>query len=185
MKGSAIRGGFICMAVQGLTVRQRTVTEGASKTQVARGLTTRAWQILVLIGWLGAIAPAVIAQTPKSLDGNIDSSINSSIVPDEGGQLAPAFAPIDLLTPAPLSVRRPGETNPSTHSVHNQTQLKEIANSIQAQPQKTGGEGGIPSNLVPKDLIHAPTNRSSDTNPIEFFQVPNPAPSFGINVNTD
>ena len=84
----------------------------------------------------------------------------------------------DLLLTQPASVNQPTPTgdriNPAT--------LNTVANSIQANPARRQ-EGGIPTDLIPKDLIHVPSKLFSDSHPMEQFQNVEPNRSVGINLN--
>lgn len=84
----------------------------------------------------------------------------------------------DLLLTQPASVNR---TAPTGDRI-NPTTLNTVANSIQANPSRSQ-EGGIPDNLIPKDLIHVPSKLFSDSHPLEQFQNVEPNRSVGINLN--
>lgn len=87
---------------------------------------------------------------------------------------------IDLLTPEPLSVRRPGAANPNA-TLTQTGKLNDVANSIQPRANKSPLTGiGLP-----EDLIRTPTQRSRDEDPLGFFQVSPPTPSLGINLRAN
>jgi hypothetical protein len=58
--------------------------------------------------------------------------------------------------------------------------LKAVSNSVKAKPDSSSSF----LDNIPTDLIHTPSFPSTDTSAINFFQVPPPAPSVGININT-
>lgn len=84
----------------------------------------------------------------------------------------------ELLLTQPASVNR---TAPTGDRLPSDT-LNTVADSIQANPSRPQ-EGGIPDNLVPKDLIHVPSKLFSDSHPLEQFQNMEPNRSVGINLN--
>jgi len=83
----------------------------------------------------------------------------------------------EALVTEPVAVRRPGEAI-AQPVAYDQAQLRQVSRSITAQPG--GSSGGIG---IPKDLFYAPPPYSSDTDPLGFFKVPGPTPSYGINLN--
>ena len=84
----------------------------------------------------------------------------------------------ELLLTQPASVNRVVPTGdrlpPDT--------LDTVANSIQANPSRPQ-EGGIPDNIIPKDLFHVPSKLFSDSHPLEQFQTVESNRSVGINLN--
>lgn len=65
-------------------------------------------------------------------------------------------------------------------SIYDATQLQEVTESLRVKP----GSGGKILNIIPPDLIHTPSSPTMDNRAIDFFQVPPPDPSLGINLNT-
>lgn len=88
----------------------------------------------------------------------------------------------ELLLTEPISVNTPGQDAKALTrlSIYDAAQLREITGSLRANP---GSEGSI-FNIVPPDLIHTPSFSSTDNRAIDFFQVPRPDPSVGINFST-
>jgi hypothetical protein len=79
----------------------------------------------------------------------------------------------ELLTTQPLTVREVPISSPA--ALYDDAKLKGVATSIQ-----TGtGKSANPSFT---EWIYTSPNRSSDTDPLGFFQVPAPARSVGVNI---
>ncbi|NJP09854.1 MAG: hypothetical protein HC866_10485 [Leptolyngbyaceae cyanobacterium RU_5_1] len=123
----------------------------------------------VVIGFSGAIA------------------VNSATLADEMNAAVPAgynqnrLYTSEALTAPSVSVERTDDSLRQTNrSPYNKIKLNDVANSIQVKRPQSRNTG-IPKDLIPKDLIRTPS-RSSNLNPIEFFQVPPLDPSVGINI---
>ncbi len=88
----------------------------------------------------------------------------------------------ELLLTEPISLDTSSQAaNASTRfSIYDATWLKEVTASLRVKP----GSGGKILNIIPPDLIHAPSSPTMDNRAIDFFQVPPPDPSVGINLNT-
>uniref|UniRef100_A0A832H3U3 Porin n=1 Tax=Oscillatoriales cyanobacterium SpSt-402 TaxID=2282168 RepID=A0A832H3U3_9CYAN len=87
----------------------------------------------------------------------------------------------DSLLAEPLEI---GQSPASSHrSALNPERLTNVAGSIQAKPGNNLEPAGIPSDLIPKDLIRTSSKPLSDSHPLEVFQGSAPNPSVGINLN--
>ncbi len=119
--------------------------------------------LIGLLGGLGAIAvlPSVGAQTVSSPTGMVTRPQSS------------------LLTTQPIEIQ---QVRTGQLSGLDATTLNSVANSIQAYPVKPDG-GGMPSTIIPADLIHTPSRVLPETHPLETFQPPAPNRSVGINLN--
>lgn len=87
---------------------------------------------------------------------------------------------VDFLTPEPLSVRRPGAPSPDK-SVIQTNKLNDVANSIQPK----SGKSILTEIGLPEDLIRTPTQRSTNEDPLGFFQISPPTPSLGVNLRAN
>jgi hypothetical protein len=88
----------------------------------------------------------------------------------------------ELLLTEPISLDTSGQTTNSSarFGIYDATRLKEVTESLRVKP----GSGGKILDFIPPDLIHAPSSPTMDNRAIDFFQVPPPDPSVGINLNT-
>lgn len=128
--------------------------------------------LLVISVMVGAIAiqPSVLAE-PLALE------LEAMSVPAmEPTPTAAMQRHSEALITEPVAVRRPGEAI-ARPVAYNHNQLQQVSQSISARPAGNTGIG------IPKDLFHAPASSTSDTDPLGFFKVPGPAPSYGINLN--
>jgi hypothetical protein len=88
----------------------------------------------------------------------------------------------ELLITEPVSVNGPNQATKALapFNIYDATRLKEVTESLRAKP----GSNGQGFDFLPPDLIHTPSFSSTDNSAIDFFQVPRPDPSVGINFNT-
>jgi hypothetical protein len=70
-------------------------------------------------------------------------------------------------------------TVPGSAQIYGAERLKAVSESLKAKPDSGGFLDSIPT-----DLIHTPSFPSAENSAIDFFQVPPPDPSVGININT-
>ncbi|PZV07572.1 MAG: hypothetical protein DCF22_21810 [Leptolyngbya sp.] len=117
----------------------------------------------VLFGFGGAIAIAITATAQEPYPTR----------PSQGRS-------IDFLTPEPISIQQPGSATPEKPLTQT-TKLNDVANSIQPRV----GKSPLTGIGIPEDLIRTPTRRSTEEDPLGFFQVSPPAPSLGINLRAD
>jgi hypothetical protein len=88
----------------------------------------------------------------------------------------------EFLIIEPISVDASSQaTNaPASAGIYDATRLKSVSESFKTKPDPDGK----PLDAIPTDLIHTPSSPSTDNSAIDFFQVPRPDPSVGININT-
>jgi hypothetical protein len=120
--------------------------------------------LIGLFGWL-AVAPGAFTQEQ-----------NLKTVPSGQSQS-------ELLSTEPRSIDQL-QPQSRTAPTQNLDQFNDISKSIQANPTKQSPEETlVPGNLPLKEILRTPSRRPSDVNGIDFFQVPGPSPSLGINLN--
>lgn len=113
--------------------------------------------LLSLVSTIAVVSPA-FSQTPETFP------------------VANAQTQSALLVTQPAAIDEPASME-RVRSPWDANRLNNIANSIQAYP---GAKG---SDILSKDLFHAPSRVLSDDHPLEVFQPPAPNQSFGINLN--
>ncbi|MGQ9870578.1 hypothetical protein [Leptodesmis sp.] len=89
---------------------------------------------------------------------------------------------IEFLLTEPLSLDTSSQAaNASARfSIYDATRFKEVTASLRVKP----GSGSKILNIIPPGLIYTPSSPTIDNRAIDFFQVPPPDPSVGINLNT-
>jgi len=85
-----------------------------------------------------------------------------------------------LIEPISIDHASQAANSPVRKGIYDEAYLKAISNSVKAKPDSSSSF----LDNIPTDLIHTPSFPSTDTSAIDFFQVPPPDPSVGININT-
>ncbi len=100
---------------------------------------------------------------------------------DEEGPRPVVETRSELLMTEPISINTSSQPSnpPATFSIYDTARFREVTQSLRVKP---GSNAKILD--IPSDLIHTPSFPSTNNSAIDFFQVPPPNPSVGINFNT-